>query len=154
MLFMDVPGDGTVDLGCAQVSDPRTPAPVSGFEEVAQLRFTPRAGGPRALHDHRHSVAGGVHLAWIGQITTHDFNRQSPDPRGTGPLSHAGAHLSAPGAVQNFRYPPADESPGPGYEHPVIRGHSGSAPRRDRKSTRLNSSHVAISYAVFCLKKK
>src|SRR5439155_26251434 len=26
--------------------------------------------------------------------------------------------------------------------------------RPDRKSTRLNSSHVAISYAVFCLKKK
>src|SRR5438874_6583763 len=28
------------------------------------------------------------------------------------------------------------------------------APVRDRKSTRLNSSHVEISYAVFCLKKK
>src|SRR5437870_9702575 len=28
------------------------------------------------------------------------------------------------------------------------------AAERDRKSTRLNSSHVAISYAVFCLKKK
>src|SRR5699024_11457556 len=27
-------------------------------------------------------------------------------------------------------------------------------PREDRKSTRLNSSHVSISYAVFCLKKK
>src|SRR5437870_11134685 len=27
-------------------------------------------------------------------------------------------------------------------------------PPADRKSTRLNSSHVAISYAVFCLKKK
>src|SRR5689334_24839938 len=27
-------------------------------------------------------------------------------------------------------------------------------PRRDRKSTRLNSSHSSISYAVFCLKKK
>src|SRR5690554_7782406 len=26
--------------------------------------------------------------------------------------------------------------------------------KRDRKSTRLNSSHVRISYAVFCLKKK
>src|SRR5690625_5317726 len=26
--------------------------------------------------------------------------------------------------------------------------------KADRKSTRLNSSHVAISYAVFCLKKK
>src|SRR5439155_23810360 len=43
-------------------------------------------------------------------------------------------------------------------------GRSGNACRRpsnatanvvsDRKSTRLNSSHVAISYAVFCLKKK
>src|SRR6266576_2421830 len=32
---------------------------------------------------------------------------------------------------------------------------AGSAGRsRDRKSTRLNSSHVEISYAVFCLKKK
>src|SRR6266571_2122587 len=29
-----------------------------------------------------------------------------------------------------------------------------SRPRRDRKSTRLNSSHMSISYAVFCLKKK
>src|SRR5699024_11380497 len=28
------------------------------------------------------------------------------------------------------------------------------SPTRDRKSTRLNSSHVSISYAVFCLKKK
>src|SRR2546426_11916643 len=27
-------------------------------------------------------------------------------------------------------------------------------PLRDRKSTRLNSSHLVISYAVFCLKKK
>src|SRR5207253_9924243 len=30
----------------------------------------------------------------------------------------------------------------------------GTLHRRDRKSTRLNSSHVASSYAVFCLKKK
>src|SRR5699024_12686013 len=29
-----------------------------------------------------------------------------------------------------------------------------SKKERDRKSTRLNSSHVSISYAVFCLKKK
>src|SRR5690625_5481532 len=29
-----------------------------------------------------------------------------------------------------------------------------SLEKEDRKSTRLNSSHVAISYAVFCLKKK
>src|SRR5207302_5333437 len=35
---------------------------------------------------------------------------------------------------------------GPGSERPC--------PALDRKSTRLNSSHVKISYAVFCLKKK
>src|SRR5439155_4854485 len=33
-------------------------------------------------------------------------------------------------------------------------GRAAATGRRDRKSTRLNSSHVAISYAVFCLKKK
>src|SRR2546430_8821790 len=44
---------------------------------------------------------------------------------------------------------------------PVVRvsrierdGHAAAADRRDRKSTRLNSSHSQISYAVFCLKKK
>src|SRR5690349_22800035 len=31
---------------------------------------------------------------------------------------------------------------------------AGPVPGGDRKSTRLNSSHVEISYAVFCLKKK
>src|SRR5256886_2893681 len=34
------------------------------------------------------------------------------------------------------------------------RGHPPLPVRRDRKSTRLNSSHSQISYAVFCLKKK
>src|SRR5690625_6050463 len=33
-------------------------------------------------------------------------------------------------------------------------GSGGRQPEGDRKSTRLNSSHVAISYAVFCLEKK
>src|ERR1041385_9445477 len=39
---------------------------------------------------------------------------------------------------------------------PTRRGSSGSTARwwRDRKSTRLNSSHGYISYAVFCFKKK
>src|SRR3989442_9987411 len=35
-----------------------------------------------------------------------------------------------------------------------LREGGGQRPARDRKSTRLNSSHVRISYAVFCLKKK
>src|SRR5436305_10199712 len=42
---------------------------------------------------------------------------------------------------------------------PVLPDHFDLVPKektkhRDRKSTRLNSSHVRISYAVFCLKKK
>src|SRR5439155_14518375 len=39
---------------------------------------------------------------------------------------------------------------------PFASARTGTSARfgRDRKSTRLNSSHVAISYAVFCLKKK
>src|SRR5687768_18345057 len=51
-----------------------------------------------------------------------------------------------------------------GSEHPPLRAHVhctrafhyffGFSPGRDRKSTRLNSSHGYISYAVFCLKKK
>src|SRR5205809_4687930 len=56
----------------------------------------------------------------------------------------------------------------PAVVEPARRGHRGGGPaaealagrvehepgRRDRKSTRLNSSHGYISYAVFCLKKK
>src|SRR2546430_10775902 len=51
-----------------------------------------------------------------------------------------------PGSVA--RGPSCDLSPS---EEIVLRAHPG---RRDRKSTRLNSSHSQISYAVFCLKKK
>src|SRR5207249_10196606 len=45
------------------------------------------------------------------------------------------------------------------HRRPVVVRALGSTTRRcqqesDRKSTRLNSSHVSISYAVFCLKKK
>src|SRR5256885_5653184 len=37
---------------------------------------------------------------------------------------------------------------------PELRRDAGRRRGRDRKSTRLNSSHLVISYAVFCLKKK
>src|SRR5260221_5685941 len=47
--------------------------------------------------------------------------------------------------------------PGSGFAAAFILGPPKAGPedkRRDRKSTRLNSSHTVISYAVFCLKKK
>src|SRR5258705_1509731 len=65
-----------------------------------------------------------------------------------------------------FRSPPAGRR-GPlpfGGRLPVAAGadvaarragrHPGRGATSDRKSTRLNSSHLGISYAVFCLKKK
>src|SRR6266850_5699527 len=48
--------------------------------------------------------------------------------------------------LEGAELPPRPRSPGPGVRHLL-------APP-DRKSTRLNSSHLVISYAVFCLKKK
>src|SRR3712207_7419289 len=50
---------------------------------------------------------------------------------------------------------PAALAPGTGLiDAARLGGRGGRPPRRDRKSTRLNSSHANISYAVFCLKKK
>src|SRR5947207_8571984 len=44
---------------------------------------------------------------------------------------------------------------GQGVGGAALRGHHRErVSRQDRKSTRLNSSHTVISYAVFCLKKK
>src|SRR5256885_11928613 len=46
---------------------------------------------------------------------------------------------------------------GSAYRSPQLAGRPArpaSRGARDRKSTRLNSSHLVISYAVFCLKKK
>src|SRR2546422_8033964 len=45
-------------------------------------------------------------------------------------------------------------SPDPAALRPDLRSASRRISGRDRKSTRLNSSHGYISYAVFCLKKK
>src|SRR5207249_8408507 len=46
----------------------------------------------------------------------------------------------------------ADRHGGQHLQH--AEGLAANLHRQDRKSTRLNSSHVSISYAVFCLKKK
>src|SRR5207249_9255326 len=60
----------------------------------------------------------------------------------------------------NPQQPPAAKaraaSPAGAQKAPAAKTGPATKPRtqRDRKSTRLNSSHVSISYAVFCLKKK
>src|SRR3712207_7895581 len=51
------------------------------------------------------------------------------------------------------RSPVGRSDPDAGRYHYVRRRGAGRVLRGDRKSTRLNSSHANISYAVFCLKK-
>src|SRR5438874_7870388 len=57
----------------------------------------------------------------------------------------AGAGMATNGDYKRYRITESGISP---RAVPGVPGHI------DRKSTRLNSSHVEISYAVFCLKKK
>src|SRR5438128_4310897 len=55
-----------------------------------------------------------------------------------------------------WRYPPEpqQQSPCQRLQLPAREGSPAAEVAGDRKSTRLNSSHGSISYAVFCLKKK
>src|SRR5438132_6697404 len=57
-------------------------------------------------------------------------------------------HDALPICAGALAQPPA------GSWHPVPDRRARGARQIDRKSTRLNSSHTVISYAVFCLKKK
>src|SRR5439155_11260804 len=65
-------------------------------------------------------------------------------------------HLAGVGAAAGLLHHLADQR----VDHAVLAPaelldeHRVGVDHLDRKSTRLNSSHVAISYAVFCLKKK
>src|SRR5438128_8325229 len=61
----------------------------------------------------------------------------------TGQVRRAGAQVGLPTAAQTQNAAQTGTA-----------AKAGPAPLSDRKSTRLNSSHGSISYAVFCLKKK
>src|SRR5207253_9189629 len=80
--------------------------------------------------------------------------RSARQDRARAPLSPAHA-----GRAARARAGCRTHAPGPDHRvaHRAAHGsgrHVAGEPDSDRKSTRLNSSHVAISYAVFCLKKK
>src|SRR5688500_6178794 len=85
------------------------------------------------------------------------------------PAGYTGAPGEEPEACAECHVPPdagtgtisitAPQTYVPGQTYPITVTHTNSDPTRlrwglDRKSTRLNSSHLVISYAVFCLKKK
>src|SRR3712207_7899661 len=72
------------------------------------------------------------------------FRSGSARGRGEGDQADGGDDRDQPGPLQ----PHAQRGRG------VVAQLQGREVLRDRKSTRLNSSHANISYAVFCLKKK
>src|SRR5215510_3714246 len=82
------------------------------------------------------------HLSLMGDVTVH----RGPDDEGS--------YADGPCAIGMRRLSIIDLAGG----HQPLTNAEGTlwlvANGEDRKSTRLNSSHVAISYAVFCLKKK
>src|SRR2546422_1652602 len=72
------------------------------------------------------------------------------DPGGE-PAAHLHDASTTKVEPRNARADPAKDVPG---NRPRLRGDLVRSLESDRKSTRLNSSHGYISYAVFCLKKK
>src|SRR3712207_8696243 len=66
----------------------------------------------------------------------------------------AGDEVPADAGLVALDRPLPDAARGDGGEPVVQPGGDGRGRGLDRKSTRLNSSHANISYAVFCLKKK
>src|SRR3712207_5933016 len=71
------------------------------------------------------------------------------------PQTHAMWHLVAPRLAEEFTVVATDlRGYGDSSKPFGDADHSTYSKRADRKSTRLNSSHANISYAVFCLKKK
>src|SRR5690625_1290707 len=89
-------------------------------------------------HDHYTQQAGDGYAAYIGGSTAQATNAMSEwwGKEGMGTMPHA--------MLQMFQ----------GDVVKASKAYHDIYPEEDRKSTRLNSSHVAISYAVFCLKKK
>src|SRR5699024_12263396 len=94
---------------------------------------------------------------------THTAAIPSPSLHDALPIYEGEDEPAADQADEQLRHPPEglgwgrdgdDPLQPPGHlRHEALLGSSRTIPV-DRKSTRLNSSHVSISYAVFCLKKK
>src|SRR5699024_1645697 len=104
-------------------------------------------GAPAAtVHTTGGSVPGDLVITAIGMRPATDWLVGTPidrDERGFLPVDPGGRVETPQGRV----WAVGDVAT---HSHPVF----GQIPGGDRKSTRLNSSHVSISYAVFCLKKR
>src|SRR5437773_4824767 len=86
------------------------------------------------------------------QASSFFFSMLRPQPRST-LFPYTTLFRSNRHSVKVWRASNHEDRKSPPHRHEDNCGSSGPA-ETDRKSTRLNSSHITISYAVFCLKKK
>src|SRR2546430_12585266 len=100
----------------------------------------PSSAVPRPPMGHLRVRADGAAAAGVRTLLGH----LAPRRRGPRELLHA----ASPRPLRRLRLRRPRRNRGVGI------GSDRAALGRDRKSTRLNSSHSQISYAVFCLKKK
>src|SRR5262245_17700773 len=128
------------------------PFPFEDGDRIAMYSMRNKFGG-------RLAVAPAVYRAWRDSGVFESTEAMYPDEvvmdGGSGPTVRASAYVS-PGLLNMLGVRPIR-----GRSFDPTDGHAGSLDRivisedtwQDRKSTRLNSSHLGISYAVFCLKK-
>src|SRR5437667_1350027 len=93
---------------------------------------------------HSHSILRHRFRLARGRMKMQSFSRQET-------IQGPGCHRSR-SAVWHWNH--RRSSPKCCYCNIWVMNDDGSNATPDRKSTRLNSSHITISYAVFCLKKK
>src|SRR5690625_5320352 len=106
----------------------------AGLNNIADVRWFQPGG----------QIAGGL------QRITHTHSQGTPYAGDFQAVSEAVVHMIVGGQRVNLCLASQATKRARENDFVVIR----IKRRSDRKSTRLNSSHVAISYAVFCLKKK
>src|SRR6266498_5603167 len=103
----------------------------------------PRCGSPRGARSGRGRAAGAALTGDVAQP-----GGEVGDVEGLVEALHGVAHGGVPAAPAVVVVAPGDRVVG-AHAAAVV---GGLVDGGDRKSTRLNSSHVRISYAVFCLK--
>src|SRR5688572_16076675 len=127
---------------CRDATIARRPAPeFIAWRQLAALMTRPSHTGRPALH--RRPRAGGKGESSVNATVSLAVPRAGED-RGED-------NASSPRPPQDPARPEREhQDEDQEREHDAVRRRVG----KDRKSTRLNSSHSQISYAVFCLKKK
>src|SRR5215211_842978 len=152
-LPQDIAGDVVFDRPTV---DPDAVGKAGARGDVRTGELVAAGDAPRLANTDLRRDVDNVGLAETGDRAAQKFKEGQCLPPA---LDLAGAEFSGVGAVNRFAISGFDLRDVDAPLHRVLlRADDGTLAREalatDRKSTRLNSSHTVISYAVFCLKKK